>query len=196
MAVVTFTNSKLGGVIPQINLPAGITCRPDAPCFKGCYALKGNFLFANVRKSHIDNLEMYNTNPDEYFEEVQEKTKFSTYVRYFSSGDIPDNFYFAKMVEVAKINKNTKYLVFTKKGYIVNQYLNNGGKIPSNLRIIFSSWYDWKQDNPYNFPISNILEDGDNKGFICPGKCNECLKCWHLKKGEQVLFKKHWKRGW
>ena len=191
MAIVTFTNSKLGGVIPQINLPAGITCRPDAPCFKGCYALKGNFLFANVRKSHIDNLDSYNTNPDGYFDEVREKTKFSTYARYFSSGDIPDSFYFAKMVEVAKINKNTRYLVFTKKGYIVNQYLNNGGKIPSNLRIIFSYWYDWKQDNLYNFPVSNILQEGESKGFICPGKCNECLKCWHLKKGQQVLFKKH-----
>ena len=191
MAVVTFTNSKLGGVIPQINLPAGITCRPDAPCFKGCYALKGNFLFANVRKSHIDNLEMYNTNPDEYFEEVQEKTKFSTYARYFSSGDIPDYYYFVKMVEVAKINKNTKYLVFTKKGYIINSYTAKGNKIPSNLRIIFSSWYDWEQPNPDNFPTSNILQDGDSKGFICPGKCNECLRCWHLKKGQQVLFKKH-----
>lgn len=191
MAVVTFSNSKLGGVIPQINLPAGITCRPDAPCFKGCYALKGNFIFANVRKSHIDNLDLYNKNPNEYFKQVQEKTKFSTYARYFSSGDIPDIYYFAKMVEVAKINKNTKYLVFTKKGYIVNQYLNNGGKIPSNLRIIFSSWYNWTQDNPYNFPVSNIVREGNTKGFICPGKCNECLKCWHLKKGQQVLFKKH-----
>lgn len=191
MGIVTFSNSKLGGTIPQINLPAGITCRPDAPCFKGCYALKGNFVFANVRKSHIDNLDLYNKNPDEYFEEIQEKTKFSTYARYFSSGDIPDSFYFAKIVEVAKINKHTKYLIFTKKGYIINKYIASGNKIPNNLRIIFSYWYDWKQDNPYNFPVSNILQDGENKGFICPGKCNECLKCWHLKKGQRVLFKKH-----
>lgn len=191
MAVVTFSNSKLGGAIPQINLPAGITCRCDAPCLKGCYALKGNFVFANVRKSHIDNLDLYNKNPDEYFKQVQEKTKFSTYARYFSSGDIPDYNYLHGVINVCKINKNTKYLLFTKKGHYINRYIKEGGKIPNNLRIIFSSWYDWTQDNPYNFPVSNILQDGDNKGFICPGKCNECLKCWHLKKGQQVLFKKH-----
>lgn len=191
MSVVSFSNSKLGGAIPSINLPAGITCRPDAPCFKGCYALKGNFLFANVRKSHIDNLNLYNNNPDGYFKEIVEKTKFSTYARFFSSGDIPDNAYFAKMVEVARINKNTRYLLFTKKGYIINDYISNGGKIPNNLRIIFSEWYNWTQPNQYNFPTSNILQDGDSKGFICSGKCAECLKCWHLKKGQKVLFKKH-----
>ena len=191
MAVVSFSNSKLGGAIPSINLPAGVTCRPDAPCFKDCYAMKGNFKFKTVKQSHIDNLNLYYKKPEEYFEEVLEKTKFSTYARYFSSGDIPDSYYFRKMVETAKINKNTRYLVFTQKGYIVNDYIANGGKTPTNLRIIFSYWYDWQQPNQYNFPTSNILQDGDSKGFVCPGKCNECLKCWHLKKGQKVLFKKH-----
>ena len=191
MSIVTFSNSKLGGAIPSINLPAGITCRADAPCFGSCYALKGNFRFKNVRQSHIENFDKYNQNPNAYFLEVQEKTKFSTYARYFSSGDIPDSLYFEKMVEVAKTNKNTKYLVFTKKGYIINDYISNGGKIPTNLRIIFSYWYNWEQDNPYNFPTSNILEDGESKGFICPSKCADCLRCWYLKKGQKVLFKKH-----
>lgn len=191
MAVVSFSNSKLGGAIPSINLPAGVTCRPDAPCFKDCYALKGNFRFKTVRQAHIDNLDMYNKDPNGYFKEIVEKTKFSTYARYFSSGDIPDSYYFRKMVEVSRINKNTKYLVFTKKGYIVNNYITNSGKIPSNLRIIFSEWYGWTQPNPYNFPVSNILQDGDSKGFICSGKCAECLHCWHMKRGQKVLFKKH-----
>lgn len=191
MAVVSFSNSKLGGAIPSINLPAGVTCRPDAPCFKDCYAMRGNFRFKAVRQSHLLNLEMYNQDPNGYFKEIVEKTKFSTYARCFSSGDIPDSYYFAKMAEVARINKNTKYLVFTKKGYIVNDYIDKGNKIPNNLRIIFSDWYGWTQPNPYNFPVSNILQDGDSKGYVCPGKCAECLKCWHLKKGQKVLFKKH-----
>ena len=191
MSIVTFTNTKLGVSIPSINLPAGITCRPDAPCFGACYTIKGNFRFKTVRQSYIANLDAYNQNPNQYFKEVQEKTKFSTYARYFSSGDIPDSYYFSKMVEVARINKNTRYLVFTKKGYIVNSYIDNGNKIPSNLRIIFSDWYDWKQFNPYNFPTSNILQDGDSKGFICSGMCAECLHCWHMKRGQKVLFKKH-----
>lgn len=34
-ANVSNTNSKLGGQILSINMPAGITCRPDAPCYTG-----------------------------------------------------------------------------------------------------------------------------------------------------------------
>ena len=48
---ISTTNSKLGGTIPSINLPAGLTCRADAPCQKGCYAKKGNWIFKNVKES-------------------------------------------------------------------------------------------------------------------------------------------------
>ena len=34
-AKVSNTNSKLGGQIYSINLPPVVTCRADAPCFKG-----------------------------------------------------------------------------------------------------------------------------------------------------------------
>ena len=37
---ISSTVSKLGSQIFSINLPQGITCRPDAPCMKGCYAKK------------------------------------------------------------------------------------------------------------------------------------------------------------
>ena len=46
---ISITNSKLGAKIPALNLPALKTCRAGAPCRKGCYALKGNWLYANVK---------------------------------------------------------------------------------------------------------------------------------------------------
>ena len=48
-AKVTNGNTKLGRAISNINLPAIVTCRKGAPCFKGCYALKGHFLYQNVK---------------------------------------------------------------------------------------------------------------------------------------------------
>lgn len=48
-ANVSNTNSKLGGQILSINMPAGITCRPDAPCYKGCYAKHGHWMYNNVQ---------------------------------------------------------------------------------------------------------------------------------------------------
>ena len=82
MAIVTFSNSKLGGAIPSINLPAGVTCRPDAPCFKDCYAMKGNFRFKTVRQSHIENLDKYNKEPNGYFKEIAEKVLNKKNIRY------------------------------------------------------------------------------------------------------------------
>ena len=35
--LITWSNVKLGGQIPQLNMPYGWSCRQDAPCFKECY---------------------------------------------------------------------------------------------------------------------------------------------------------------
>ena len=39
---ISTTNEKLGGQIASINMPAGVTCRSDAPCARLCYAMRGN----------------------------------------------------------------------------------------------------------------------------------------------------------
>ena len=52
-------NTKLGMAIPNINLPAGMTCRADAPCRKGCYACRGNFTFSNVATAIKNNYEAF-----------------------------------------------------------------------------------------------------------------------------------------
>ena len=48
---ISTTVSKLGATIPTINLPPIITCRPDAPCKHGCYALRGHFIYPAVKKT-------------------------------------------------------------------------------------------------------------------------------------------------
>ena len=58
MIKISITNAKLGDKIPSLNLPTTI-CRADAPCKKGCYAKKGNWLFPNVQNSLNNNLISY-----------------------------------------------------------------------------------------------------------------------------------------
>ena len=95
---VTRHNTKLGS-IPCVNLPAVVTCRPDAPCAKlteeggGCYCLKGRWLFKNVQKSLWNNLYAYRENPKLYFEMIAHQFQFSTVARFHSSGDIVDEEY-------------------------------------------------------------------------------------------------------
>lgn len=197
MPHISKTNSKLG-IIPSVNLPAGETCRPDAPCHKDCYAKHGRFRFENVRKSLAENLAEYRSDPDFYFADVAKESAFVRYFRWHSSGDIVDAAYFEGMCKVARKNKGTNYLAFTKKFDIVNDYVDAGHRIPKNLTIVFSGWdADFKMQNPHNFPTTwvwfkNRINSHIPEGAMpCGGKCEECLACWNLRKGESVFFKKH-----
>lgn len=205
-AKATNGNQKLGKSIFNINLPPVLTCNPEAPCFKECYGRKGHFLFAAVQNSMMRNLFAFCQDPKQFFEDIAYQTKLSTYVRWFGNGDMPNEEFLAGMCRVARKNPNVRYLSFTKQYKIVNNYIAKGHKIPRNLRIVFSSWKDWKPENPYNFPTTWVRfpETGKakaensaynslipNKAFKCPSNCAECQACWHLKKGGSVEFHKH-----
>ena len=196
-ANVSNTNTKLGSQIFSINLPAGITCRADAPCSKGCYAKKGNWLYPNVRGSLNENLEHYRENPKLFFESIAAQTTLVKYCRWHSSGDIVDAAYFEGMCKVARKNKDTHYLCFTKKYEIINDYLASGKRIPKNLSVVLSAWSDWIPENPYNLPTTWVYGKDFNNDIIpkdaipCIGKCENCQACWGLKKGQHVYFHKH-----
>ena len=196
-AKVSNTNSKLGGQIYSINLPPVVTCRADAPCFKGCYACKGNWLFPNVKNSLQQNLEAYRNNPTLFFESVATQTALVRFCRWHSSGDIVDMQYFEGMCKVARKNKETHYLCFTKKYEIINEFLSKGKRIPKNLSIVFSAWSNWIPENPYDLPMTYVYGKEFNNELIpkdaipCGGKCETCQACWTLKKGQHVYFLKH-----
>lgn len=196
MITISKTNSKLG-IINSINLPAVVTCRPDAPCIKDCYARRGNFVFSNVKRSHENNLAEYISNPAMYFTQVVASTFALRFFRWHASGDIVDETYFNGMIDVANKCKDTIYLCFTKKFEIVNKYISEHGSIPDNLRIIFSAWKHWMPDNPHNLPVAYVYNKTRDDGNVpenaidCCGKCYKCLACWKLQSGESVCFKKH-----
>ena len=201
-AKISKTNSKLG-LIPSVNLPPIITCRKNCPCVKDCYALKGRYRFPNVKNNHEYNYQVYLSNPDAYFKEIEAEINNGlmsySYFRWHAAGDIVDEKYFAGMVKVALDLPNTSFLAFTKKFEIVNKYLRRGGVIPENLHIVFSAWGDsFKIKNPYRFPVAYVrfLDDSRNKtipkeAVECSGDCTRCLQCWKIKKGESVVFNKH-----
>lgn len=198
---ISLTNSKLGGQIPSINLPPVITCRKDAPCVKGCYACKGHYLYENVRESLKNNLAAYISDKKAYFDYI---IMFLTglvsykYFRYCSSGDIVDMDYLKGMVRVAQKCKTVKFLAFTKKFELVNEYLKTN-KLPSNLKIVFSAWdKDFKVDNPHKLPVAYVSFKKEERNpkipelsIPCVGHCESCQSCWSLKKGQSVVFHQH-----
>lgn len=192
-------NSKLGS-IPSVSLPAGITCRKDCECYKKCYAKRLERMRPSVRNAYQHNLTLLQETPEIYWREVEASIMMSRFFRFHVSGDIPDNVYFAHMIEIAERNQHCEMLCFTKKYDIVNEHLAFGGTIPKNLHIVLSGWKGLELVNPYKLPEAHVrFKDGftaaRDDAKECSGNCTECLLteggCWTLKAGEQVVFNEH-----
>ena len=200
---ISLTNSKLGGYIPSVNLPAVLTCRADAPCKKGCYACKGNWLYKNVKESLQNNFDLFVNDSKKYFDDIIEFLNNGDvcykFFRWHSSGDIVNYNYLLGMIRTAQECPQTKFLAFTKKFNLVNMYLNLGHKIPNNLHIVFSAWdKDFVVENPFNMPTTYInfkdkTKNADIPEFAipCTGSCTSCKACWSLVAGQSVVFNQH-----
>lgn len=200
---ITLNNSKLGGFIPSLDLPPVVTCRKGAPCIKNCYARHGAFLYPSKIASMQNNLDAYKNDASSFFNDIvsflNNRDIAFRFWRWFGAGDIVDDAFFSGCVDVANRCKDTRFLMFTKKFEIVNNFIKNGGTIPSNLRVVFSGWdKDFKIDNPYKLPCAYVELKDKNKcanipefAIPCEGSCATCKACWTLQNTQCVYFKQH-----
>lgn len=193
---VTKGNSKLGSIC-AINLPAVVTCRPDAPCAKLCYAKKGTFNFPNVRNCYQNNLERVLDDLEGAKQDILEQLPLMGVCRVHASGDFVNVEYLKMLMEVATIATGVKFMAFTKKYEMINDLIASGYQIPSNFKIIFSGWYGLEMQNPYNLPTAyiNLKNETDERitadAIPCGGRCDKCFVCWKMNNGEQVIFEQH-----
>lgn len=190
-------NIKLGA-IPSVSLPACITCNPNAPCFSKCYALRMERRYKNTRTAYARNLNILQEDARAYWLQVKAAAMVTRFFRYHVSGDIPNIEYFNNMIQLAQELPGTQFLAFTKQYNIVNEYLNNGGVIPDNLKILFSNWGAWKCNNPHGLPVCEVIlknTQPDPNWKICGGNCTACacagIGCWELKNGDTIGIYEH-----
>ena len=195
-------NSKTGRAWLNLAFPTCV-CREDAPCRKTCYANKGCQQIEKVQAAYYRNLRIYNDDPDNFFEQVYYKVKFTGLpkVRIFDSGDLPSYDFFERLVEVCKKTPGAKYMMFTKKYEIVNEYIDRNGNLPDNLNVMFSAWDRlWDVPNPHglgvayvDFEDKRLNPDIPRYAFKCPGRestCSACGACWN-KRLKAVVFHQH-----
>ena len=191
-------NSKLGA-IPSVSLPSIKTCR-NCACQEKCYAQKLERLRPAVRNAYQHNLEVWIKDPETYWREVEASIMMSRFFRFHVSGDIPSFKYLVNMVEIARRQPHCEILCFTKKYNLVNELIEQGGELPSNLHMIFSGWVGLEMANPFSLPEAHVrYRDGSTTAredaIECSGNCTECALteggCWNLQKGQQVIFNEH-----
>lgn len=201
-------NTKMGS-LQSVSLPSIITCR-KCECNTKCYARKIERLRPNVAKSYQRNLRILRDEPEKYWREVEAAIMTSRFFRFHVSGDIVNEDYLYKMIEIAARHKQTEILCFTKQYEIVNKAIDDYREIcedalvedviPKNLHIIFSGWSGLDMINPYKFPEAHVkFRDGSTtanaNAYSCGGNCTECAiagcGCWSLKAGEQIVFDEH-----
>lgn len=191
-------NSKMGE-ISSVSLPAIMTCRKNAPCFKECYAHKLEKLRPNVRNAYLRNYEVYKNNPEQYWSAVESEVSMARFFRFHVSGDIPDRGYLVRMINLATKYPHCEILCFSKQFEIVNDVLNVIAA-PKNLHLILSGWNGLDMQNPHGLPEAHVrYKDGSTtarSGAVeCGGNCTSCARtnegCWTLQRGQQVVFNKH-----
>lgn len=199
MFKVSKGNSKLGKIY-NWNLPAVVTCRKNAPCIKDCYACKGFYRMTSVKKCYEENLRSFIEDPEETESDIFNQLPESGYCRIHSSGDFYNMEYLEMCVRIAINKPDMKFLAFTKKYELVNEYMNKYAYLPDNFTIVFSLWEGLElEDNSWEFPYSLVSpEHIDNLGAFfpdntCCGSCVNCKKCWELRRNkvDYIIFAKH-----
>ena len=187
-------NRKLGNVI-NINIPPMVACRADLQCRKYCYCNKGTFLYPNVKNR-------YNENYNSYLVDGWLKTAYSIVdqieksnielVRWHASGEIVDSNYFKMVVSVAESLPQNRFMIFTKKYNIVNEWIDNNKLLPVNLTVVFSQDENVILENKHNLPIAIVSDETTTCGSQLNNlTCANCKKCWNVSSGQTVIFKKH-----
>lgn len=190
-AIISTGNTKLGD-IDNVSLTPCKSCLPSAPCKAQCYALKAYRMYSSVRDCWNANLFDATHERSGYFDGIEKhlSKRKPRFFRWHVAGDILDQDYLDRMVDVASRFPEVKFLAFTKRHDL--KYLCT----PRNLQIVFSMWPGfgstrkrsirraWMQDGTETRVPADAIE--------CPGHCDMCGMCWSLDSiGRDVVFHKH-----
>lgn len=130
--------------ILNFSIPAGndkitgkITCPFAGKCLSLCYAKKGAYAWSNVQLALH---ERYTASKETDFvaritsELAKVKKDKQLYIRVHDSGDFYSPAYFAKWLEIARLNPAVRFYAYTKS----HSFIRGNFAIPENFDLIFS----------------------------------------------------------
>jgi len=175
----------------ECNVGSKLVSVPNSVCF-GCYALKGNYRFSNVKSAMQRRLDgithdhwvdamafLIGDTGDDYF-------------RWHDSGDIQSLQHLDKICEVARRTPSVRHWIPTREYALVKEY-RQSHEIPENLVIRLSAhMVDGEPPSGYGLPTSTVVTDGSETCYAYKrgGKCGPCRECWDPNV-KNVAYPKH-----
>ena len=169
-------------------------------CF-GCYALKGNYArykhplkMQQAKKTEKINNKLW-SNAMAYLINNQGNKKDKTFFRWHDSGDLQSIDHLKKIVDVCNLTPNVKHWLPTREYKIVNDYINQGNKIPQNLVIRFSAHMIDQKPPKTQLNTSTIHRNQKFYGVECESyknknECGDCRLCWDVNT-KNISYKYH-----
>lgn len=198
-------NHKTGRACSTMSFPPVLSCREDAPCVRLCYGRRGNQVFPNVLGAYCRNYRIWQEDPARFERQLDGYLNYSglPLFRLFDNGDFPDAEFLEMTCRVFAKHPEVKVLAFTKRYEMVNEFIEKGGKVPSNMVIRFSAWdKNWAVPNPHNLPMayvdfsnSDLNPEIPKNAYHCKGgkegvTCSICRACFNPKV-RSVKFGQH-----
>jgi hypothetical protein len=148
---VTLTNGQKVNTCPNAGICAGF-----------CYAKAGRWLFGNVKKAHVEKLELVLYRLGDFYwmmvTELRKKKYNGKYIRIHDAGDFFSFDYTEAWLNIARMSPQCTFYTYTKEVVLFKQLVSRN-MIPSNFIIIYS--YGGKQD-------SHINRDTDRHSDVFP----------------------------
>jgi hypothetical protein len=174
---------KVGAKLRKIK---GSTCST-------CYALKGNYVFKNVKDAHARRLA---ASQDPRFEDcfVQVLTRLhkngrkerspgvkENRFRWFDAGDIQGLAMLESICRIAERTPQIDHWLPTREYRTVALYLKKHGKFPDNLCVRLSAHMmgerPKKQPHGLAFSTVDVVDQPDIQQCVAPTQGNQCLSC-------------------
>lgn len=165
----------------------------DSVC-SHCYALKGRYVFPNVREAHARRMASLRkpgwVSAMAFL--VNRYEGDGGWFRWHDSGDLQGVWHLRLITSVCRATPGTHHWLPTREVAVVREYLASGGEIPDNLTIRVSACRIGGSA-PRWWPTTSTVSS--NIGSTCPapkqgGECASCRACWD-KSVANVDYKQH-----
>lgn len=193
-------NSKLGE-IPNISLIPVKDCANCESCKDSCYALKAWKMYPRTRAAWRINSRAFRDDLQQAMSEVlkwfmDKSHNTPRFFRVHVAGDFLSQQHVNFWMLVADTIPGVKFLAFTKRHDLLYR------QAPANLQVVLSMFPGMPEPRGFStwLPRAWVSEDkaGNKESRVpsdaieCPGHCDSCAMCWHLKDlGRDVVFPFH-----